>query len=233
MSSNFLVFHNSGGISSSPAASLFSIFLITESNYSRINGPSLMSYCLLIILVIGSCLTFGGFPRRFSKCCFHSFILSCWFVAFNLALPVFFLLLPLFIVFHAILDRLSSTESLILSICFCMYSVCSFRYILANSFWAFFSFWSFVFDGFFLLHLAAVFTSALFSLTTNVCYGTLDLVLSFVSMHFTAASSCALTKFSYSSFGVRISVFCRASNLFLNANTYLSQISLLLRRGQS
>ena len=38
-----------------------------------------MSNCLLIILVIGSCVTFGGFPSRFSKWCFHSFILSCWF----------------------------------------------------------------------------------------------------------------------------------------------------------
>ena len=45
------------------------------------NGPSLMSNCLLIILVIGSCVIFGGFPSKFSKCCFHSFILSCWFAA--------------------------------------------------------------------------------------------------------------------------------------------------------
>ena len=80
------------------------------------NGPTLMSNCLLIILVIGSCVTFGGFPSRFSKCCFHSFILSCWFAAFNFALVVLFLLLTLFIVCQAILDCLSSTESLILSI---------------------------------------------------------------------------------------------------------------------
>ena len=78
------------------------------------NGPSLMSNCWLIILVIGSCVTFGGFPRRFSKCCFHSFILSCWFAAFNLALVVLFLLLTSFRVCLAILDCLSSTESLIL-----------------------------------------------------------------------------------------------------------------------
>ena len=64
---------------------LFLIFLRTEST-SWVNGPSLMSNCLLIILVIGSCVTFGGFPGRFLKCCFHSFILSCWFIAFNLAL---------------------------------------------------------------------------------------------------------------------------------------------------
>ena len=90
MSSNCLVFHTSGGISSSPAAFLFLIFLRTESSSSCVNGPSLMSNCLLIILVIGSCVIFGGFPSRFSKCCFHSFILSCWFAAFSFALAMFF-----------------------------------------------------------------------------------------------------------------------------------------------
>ena len=88
-----------------------------------------MSNCLQIIRVIGSCVTFGGFPCRFSKYCFHSFILSCWFAAFNFALVVVFLLLTSFIVCQAILDCLSSTESLILSIWFCMYSVSFFRYI--------------------------------------------------------------------------------------------------------
>ena len=77
MSSNCLLFHTSGIISSSSAAFLFLTFLSTEFIPSRVNGPSLMSNCLLIILVIGSCVTFGGFPRRFSKCCFHSFIRSC------------------------------------------------------------------------------------------------------------------------------------------------------------
>ena len=86
-------------------------FLSTESISSWVNGPSLKSNCLLIILVIISCVTFGGFPSRFSKCCFQSFILSCWFVAFSLAM-IFFLLTS-FIVSHAILDCLSSTESLI------------------------------------------------------------------------------------------------------------------------
>ena len=120
MSSKCLVFHTSGGISSSPAAFLFSIFLSTESSSSRVNGPS----CLLIILMIGSYVTFGGFPSRFSKCCFHSFIRSCWFVAFSLDLAVLFLLLTSFIVCHAILDCLSSTESLIsLSDFVCILSV--------------------------------------------------------------------------------------------------------------
>ena len=116
MSSNCHVFHISGGISSSPAAFLFLIFVSTELSSSRVNGPSLMYNCLLIILVIGSCVTFGGFPSRFSKCYFHSFILSYWFVAFSLALAVLCLLLTSFIVCQAILDCLSSTASLILSI---------------------------------------------------------------------------------------------------------------------
>ena len=172
-----------------------------------------------------------GFPSRFSKCCFHNFILSCWFVAFSLALAVLFILLISFIICHPILDCLSSTEFLILSIWFCMYSVCSFKYMLANSFCAFFSFRAFVFVGFFLLYLVAVFTSACFTLTANVSLWTLDLVLSFFGMHFAAASRCALTKFI-----IRGTYFCFsscASNLFLNANTYLSLISLLLRRAKS
>ena len=193
-----------------------------------------MFNCLLIIFVIGSCVTFGGFPRRFSKCSFHSFILSCWFAAFNFALVVLFLLLASFIVFQAILDCLSSTESLILSIWFWMHSVCSFRYMPANWYCAFFSFRAFVFVGYFLWLLDAVFTCVRFSLTANVSHGSLHSVLGFVGIHFSATSWCALTKFSYSSFRVPFSVFsCCVSNLFLNSNTYLSLISLLLRRVQS
>ena len=116
MSSMCLVFHTFGGISSSPAPFLFFIFLSTESSSSRVDGPSLMSNSLIIIFVIDSCVTFDGFPGRFWKCCFHSFIRSCWFVAFSLALAVLFLLLTSFIVCHVILDYLSSTKSLILSI---------------------------------------------------------------------------------------------------------------------
>ena len=107
-----------------------------------------MSNCLLIILVIGSFVTFGGFPSRFSKCCFLSFTLSCWFAAFNFALAVLFLLLTSFIVCQVILDSLSSTESLILSIWFCMYCVCSFRYMPANWYCAFSSFRARVYDNF-------------------------------------------------------------------------------------
>ena len=174
MSSNCLVFHTSGGISSSLAAFLFLIFLITESSSSWVNGPSLMFTCLLIVLAIGSCVTFGGFPRRFSKCCFHSLILSSLFAAFSFALAVLFLLLTSFIVCYAILACLSSTESLILSISFCMYSVCS---LCINWYCAVFSFRAFVFVGFYLNVLEAVFTCACFSLTANVSHASLYLVL--------------------------------------------------------
>ena len=91
-----------------------------------------------------------------------------------------------------------------------------------------------MFVGFFRSFLEAVFTSARFSLTAKVSHGTLCLVLSFVGMHFAAASRFGLTKFSYSSFGVLFSVLsCSVSCLFLNSNTYLSLISLLFKRAQS
>ena len=116
MLSNCLIFHTSGGISSSPAAFLFLIFLSTVSSSSCINSPRLMSNCLLIILMIVSCVTFGRFPSKFSKCCFHRCVQSCWLVVFNLAFAVLFLLLTSFTICYAILDCLSSTESLILLI---------------------------------------------------------------------------------------------------------------------
>ena len=140
----------------------FVFFLRTESSSSCVNGPSLMSNCLLIILVIGSCVTFGWFPSRFSKYCFHSFILSCWFAAFIFALAVLFLLLTSYIVCQAILDGLSSTESLILSIWFWMYSVCSFIYMPASWYCAVFSFQAFVFVGFFSIVFGGCFHSSTF-----------------------------------------------------------------------
>ena len=231
-SSNCLVFQTSEGISWSPAPFLFLIFLRTESSSSCVNCPSLRSNCLPIILVIDSCVTFRGFPSEFSKCCFRSCIRSRL-IALCLAFTVLFLLHPSFTVCHAILDCLSSTESLMLSIKFCMYSVCS-RYMLANSFCAFLNFKALVLVGFFLLHLETVFTCARFFITTNVSHGTLGLVLCLVGMHSSVACSWELTKFSYSSFEVCVSVFsCSASNLFLSVNAYLSLICLLLSRDRS
>ena len=164
---------------------------------------------------------FWRVPEKFSKCCFHIFIRSCWLVAFRLALAVLFLLLTSFIVCHAILYCISSTESLNLSIWFCMYYVCSFRYMLANSFCAFLSFRALVLVGFFLLHLEAVFTSARFSLTANVSHGSLYLVLFLVGMNSAAASRCALTKFSYSSFWVCVFVCSWVHHISFLVLTYI------------
>ena len=130
----------------------------------------------------------------------------------------------------SIFNRVSNLIDLILYV-FCQFFF--FRYMLANSFCAFLSFRALVLVRFFLLHLEAVFTSARFSVSDSVSYRTLDLVLCLVGMHSAAASKWVLMKFSYSSFGVCVSVFCSASNLFLSANVYLSLISLLLRRAQS
>ena len=208
MSSNSLVFHTSVGISSSPAAFLFLIFLSPESSSSCVNCPSWMSNCLLIILVISSCITFRGFPSKFLKCCFHKCIRFSWLVAFSLAFAVLFLLLTLFTVCHGILDCISSTKSQILLIWFCMNSVCSFRYMLANSSCAFLSFRALILVVFLLLNLKAVFTSArFFFLTTNVSHETLGLALCLVGIHSAATSKWALMKFSYSSFGVCVSDF--------------------------
>ena len=137
MSSNFLVFHTS----SSPAAFLFSIFPSITSSSSRVKCPCLISSWLLIIFAMYSSATFGGFPSKFSKCCFHRCIRFSLLAAFSLALAVFFLQLTSFTVCHAIQDSLSSTESLILLIWFWMYSACSFRYTLFSSFCVL-SFWA-------------------------------------------------------------------------------------------
>ena len=204
MSSNCLVFHTSGGISSSPAAFLFLIFLRTESSSPCVNGPSLMSNCLLIILVISSCVIFGGFPSKFSKCCFHSFILfllvCCFKFCFGCVLSSahfvyclpgnsrFVYLLP------SLWSYLSDFECILsvpLYICLLIdivpFLVLRHLCLLGffDSFWRLFS----------LVHV--------FSLTAKVSHGTLYLVFNFLL-------ECILLlprgvhwrKFSYSSFGV-------------------------------
>ena len=158
-----------------------------------------------------------GLPSKFLKCCFHGCIRSSLLAAFSLAFAVIFLLLTSFTVWHAIIDCLSSTEYLILLIWFCMYSVCSFRYMFADSFGAFLSFRALQLVGFLLLDLEAVFTSAHFFLTANVSCVTLGLALRLVGMYSAADSRWALTKFSYSLFGVCVSDFsCSALKLFLS-----------------
>ena len=228
--SNYLVFHSSEDISSSPATFLFLIFLSTESSSSCVNCPSLMSNCLLKILVIGSCVTFREFPSKFSKCCFHNCICSSWLVAFSLVFTVLFLLLTSFSVCHAILDCLSSTKSLILLIWFYMYSLCSFRYMLANSFCAFLGFRALILVGFLLLYLEAVFMSACFFLTANFSRKTLGLALCLVGMHpAAAASKWTLTKFSYSSLGVCVSVFSYSASTLL-LSIFISNIPVVKQR---
>ena len=145
-----------------------------------------------------------------------------------------FILLTLFTVCQAILDCLSSTESLILLIWYCMYSVHSFRHMFINLFCVFLSFMTLILVGFLLFHLEAVFMSARFFLTTNVSHRTLGLALCLVGVYSAAASTWAYTKFSYSSFGVCVSDFSfSASTLFLSVNVYLSIISLFFNREQS
>ena len=104
---------------------------------------------------------------------------------------------------------------------------------LANSFCAFLSFRALILVGFFQLHLEAVFTSARFFVTANVSHGTVGFSFCFVGMYSAAISNGVLTKFSYSSFRLCISVFWRPSILFLSLNAYLSLISLSLSRDQA
>ena len=85
MSLNSRFFHTSGCISSRPVAFLLLIFLCSESSFSCVNCPSLMSSLLFIIFVIGSCVTLAGFRSEFSKFCFHRCIRSSWSVGFSLA----------------------------------------------------------------------------------------------------------------------------------------------------
>ena len=181
---------------------------------------------LLIIFVIGSCVTFGSFLRKFLKCCFR---LSCL-AAFSLAFAVLFLLLTLFTVCHAILDCLSSNESLILLIWFCMYSVCSFRYMLVNSFRAFWSFWALILVQFLPLHLEGVFKSARYFITANVSHRTLDFTLCLVDMHSAAVDIDEVIIFVIRSV---FDISWSSSNLLLSVNVYFSLISLWLSKGQS
>ena len=162
MSSNSLIFYTSGSISSSPAIFLFFLSLSTETWSSCVNYPSLISRWLLMVLGIALCVTLGGFPCKFSKCCFHMCIHSSWLAAFSIAFSVLFLLLTSFNVCHAILDCLASTKSLILLIWFCMYSFCSFRYMLDNSFCAFLCFRVLILIGFLLLRWQAILRPASF-----------------------------------------------------------------------
>ena len=182
--------------------SCFLIFLRTTSSSSYVNCLSLMSSWLQIIFVIGSSITFGDFPSKFLKCCSHRSTHPSWLAAFCIAHTLLFLQLTSFTVCHIILDCLSSTETVILLIWSWKCSGCSFRYVLVSSLYAFLGFWALALVGFLLLHRDAVFTSSRFFLAAKIFQGIICLALRLVGMHSTAASMWALTKFSYSSFGV-------------------------------
>ena len=160
-----------------------------------------MSSWLSIIYVIGSSISLEDFPNRFLKCSYYIYIRTSWVAAFNLALAVLFLQLTSFTVCHAILDCLSSTESLILLIWSWMYSVCSLRYALVR-FVPSLHLWALALVDFLLLLKDAIFTSSRLFLTANVFQGTLCFDLSLIGMHSAASSMSPLTKFSYLSFEV-------------------------------
>ena len=127
MSSNSLIFYTSGGISSSPAAFLFLIFLSTELSSSCVNFPSLISNWLFIISVIGSCITFGSFLSKFPQV--YSFLLAGSF-QFNFcgALPFayFVYCLPRLSIFN----RVSNRIDLILYVFCLFFLVCISKLIL-------------------------------------------------------------------------------------------------------
>ena len=115
------------GISSIVAAFLLFIFLSRELNSSCISCLSLMSsWWLIIFVIVSEFFRVNFFPQV------HSFFLAR---IFRLAFAVLFLLFASFTVCYAILYYLCSTESPILLIWFCMYSVCSFRYMIVFLLW--------------------------------------------------------------------------------------------------
>ena len=172
---------------------------------------------------------FLRFPCRFWKCSFHFSSFSCWLAAFSFALKVFFLPLTSFTVCHANYDCLSSTKFLILLI---WPRIILFVYV--SSLCTFLSFCELAFVGFLLLSKGVFFYIILFFLTATDFNGTLHLALGLVGMHSTAASLWAVTKFSYSSYGVCLSdMSWRLSNLFLTIIIYWLLIILLVSEDQS
>ena len=129
MSSNFLVFYTSSGISSRPAAFLLLTVFGTALSLSAVMCPSLMSYWMLIISSVSLSVNSEKFPRLILDVSFHFWNLF----DFSLDLEVLFLTLTLFTVFHANWDCLSSTVFLILLIWLCRYPSCSFWFVIVLS----------------------------------------------------------------------------------------------------
>ena len=113
-----------------------------------------------------------------------------------------------------------------------MYSSCSFWYVFIL--WAFLSLCVLAFVGFLLYSKNAIFMLYHFSLIAIASHGTLHLALSIVEMHSAAAATWAVTKFSYSSFGVCLwDTSWKVSNYFLTVSIYWFLISLLVTEEQS
>ena len=143
-----------------------------------------------------------------------------------------FLLISSFTVCYAILDCLSSTQSLILLIWFCMYSVCSFKYTY-SLFSAFLSFWALILIG---LHIGMRFSRLHAFLradvkTANVTQGTLSLAICFVSafcsrynvgidevLLFVIWSKCFWYFLKCIEILVRVNVYLLLTSLFLSRN---------------
>ena len=111
MSTDFFVFHTSGGISTRLAVLLRLTFSVQRQ--------VLLLWCLLGYQQFFDRFISGSYvwvSNRFLKCSFHFWSLSSRLVGFSFALAVLFLPLTLFYVCHANHDCLSSTEFLILLI---------------------------------------------------------------------------------------------------------------------
>ena len=97
MSSNFLVFHISGGISSRPVAFLFLIFVSTMSNSAFVNSTSLMISWLLQIFVIVLSVTLETFQAdSWNVLTTSVFVLLGWQLLISLSQSFFFYTLSLY-----------------------------------------------------------------------------------------------------------------------------------------
>ena len=140
---------------------------------------------------------------------------SSWLADFSFALRVLFFPLTSFTVHRADHNCLSSTKQQILLVSLWMYSSCSFWHALVSSLWNFLSVYAMAFIGFLLLR-TTFFLWSFFSLDATASSGNLYLAFSLIGMHSANVSLGAVTKYSYSSFGVCVSdVSWRELALFL------------------
>ena len=146
-SSNLLVFHSSGGISTRQTAFLFLVFACS----SWVNLPNLMYSWLFIIFVMGFIVSLGIFQMDS-----WNFPFTSIFVPLDRLVLVYLSRCPSFHSLLLLSVTLSSTEFLILHIWPWMYSICSFFDVLISSLFALLSFWALALVGFLLWHRQAV-----------------------------------------------------------------------------